>query len=79
MEEPEVEPDGGKPESRLKRKRPDAPSPALTPPGGNGNMKDLFGDSEDEEEIVADQRKDEQLPGTIRSRNAQLFGDSDDE
>lgn len=71
-----------KPTRKLKRKRDDkAPEESL--PKEDGNMRDLFGDSEDDDDdgspVVAAPTSASNPSSTGRQRNAQLFGDSDDE
>lgn len=60
----------------LKRKRRTMESQEMSPKGDT-EMRDLFGDSEDEADMERPSLS--QPPSTSRQRNAQLFGDSDDE
>lgn len=66
------------PKSRSKRKKVDGSANETPDQQRNGNIKDLFGDSEDEDETLGAKVEEEQ-PSRMRNRNAQLFGDSDDE
>lgn len=80
-ESPVAEPSN---ERKLKRKKLGKANTELTSPAStNGNMRDLFGDSDDDVGAPAaasgGPHKADDPPANTRQRNAQLFGDSDDE
>ena len=62
---------------KLKRKRVEQSDEGAAPEDGNGNINDLFRDSDDDGDSPIVAGSASKVQGA--NRNAQLFGDSDDE
>ena len=67
----EAEHDGRNKRQKVTDELPDA--------SGKGGMKDLFADSDDEDPVASQAAPGSAAKAPSRVRNAQLFGDSDDE